>query len=89
MVVLTELMTSFCSNTVTVSVMLAVAMPLSLGIYDGRISAFVVAAPTAAVVYGSGWVDSKQMMKWGLLTALMHAVVTMTVGYLLGAAICG
>ena len=105
MVVLTELMTSFCSNTVTVSVMLAVAMPLSLGIYDGRISAFVVAtliagaadngwsappaSPTAAVVYGSGWVDSKQMMKWGLLTALMHAVVTMTVGYLLGAAICG
>ena len=105
MVVMTELMTSFCSNTVTVSVMLAVAMPLSLGIYDGRISAFVVAAlvagaadngwsappasPTAAVVYGSGWVDSKQMMKWGLLTALMHAIVTMTVGYLLGVAICG
>ncbi len=105
MVVLTELMTSFCSNTVTVSVMLAVAMPLSLGIYDGRISAFVVAAliagaadngwsappasPTAAVVYGSGWVESRQMMKWGLLTALMHAVVTMTVGYLLGVAICG
>ena len=105
MVVLTELMTSFCSNTVTVSVMLAVAMPLALGIYDGRISAFVVAAlvagaadngwsappasPTAAVVYGSGWVDSNQMMKWGLLTALMHAIVTMTVGYLLGIAICG
>ena len=105
MVVLTELMTSFCSNTVTVSVMLAVAMPLALGVYDGRISAFVVAAlvagaadngwsappasPTAAVVYGSGWVDSNQMMKWGLLTALMHAIVTMTVGYLLGIAICG
>ena len=105
MVVLTELMTSFCSNTVTVSVMLAVAMPLVLGIYDGRISAFVVAtlitgaadngwsappaSPTAAVIYGSGWVDTKSMMKWGLITALMHAIVTMTIGYLLGVAICG
>ncbi len=104
LVVLTELMTSFVSNAVTVSVMMAVAMPLALGVYGGQISAFIVAvlitgaadngwsappaSPTAAVVYGSGWVDSKSMMKWGLLTALLHAILTMSVGYLLGLAIC-
>ena len=47
------------------------------------------ASPTAAVVYGSEWVDTKSMMKWGLLTALIHVIVTMSFGYLLGTAICG
>ena len=46
-------------------------------------------SPTAAVVYGSEWVDTKSMMKWGLLTALIHVIVTMSFGYLLGTAICG
>ena len=105
MVLLADLMTNFTSNTVTASVMLAVALPLAMGIYGGRISVFVVAAlvtsaanngwtappasPTAAVVYGSEWVDTKSMMKWGLLTALIHVIVTMSFGYLLGTAICG
>ena len=105
MVLLADLMTNFTSNTVTASVMLAVALPLAMGIYGGRISVFVVAtlvtsaanngwtappaSPTAAVVYGSEWVDTKSMMKWGLLTALIHVIVTMSFGYLLGTAICG
>lgn len=105
MVFLADLMTNFTSNTVTASVMLAVALPLAMGVYDGQISVFVVAAlvtsaanngwtappasPTAAVVYGSGWVDTKSMMKWGLLTALMHVIVTMSLGYLLGVGIAG
>lgn len=100
MVLLADLMTNFTSNTVTVSVMLAVAMPLAMGVYEGQISVFLVAAlvtsaanngwttppasPTAAVVYGSDWVDTKSMIVWGLLAMVLHVIVTMTLGYALG-----
>lgn len=103
MVLATNLMTNFTSNTVTVSVFMAVAMPLAMGIYSGRISMLLTAilvtsaanngwtappaTPTAAVVYGSEWVDTKSMIKWGLITALLHTIVTMTLGYALGAAL--
>jgi len=105
MVLIADLMTNFTSNTVTISVMLAVALPLAMTVYSSSISVFLVAAlvtsaanngwtappasPTAAVVYGSEWVDTKSMMKWGLLTALLHVIVTMSVGYLLGLSIIG
>ncbi len=103
MVFLADLMTNFTSNTVTVSVMLAVALPLAMGVYDGQISVFLTAAlvtiaanngwtappasPTAAVVYGSGWVDTKSMMIWGLSAMVLHVIVTMTLGYALGSAL--
>ena len=103
MVFLADLMTNFTSNTVTVSVMLAVAMPLAMGVYDGQLSPFLVAAlvtsasnngwttppasPTAAVVYGSDWVDTKSMIFWGLFAMVLHVIVTMTLGYALGAAL--
>lgn len=100
MVLFANIMTNFTSNTVTISVVLAIAMPLAMSVYDGMISVFIVAAlitsasnngwtappasPTAAVVYGSEWVDTKSMIIWGLLTALLHTVVAMTLGYALG-----
>lgn len=103
MVVIAELLTNFTSNVVTISIVMAVGMPLALGVYGNSISPMIVcvlitlaanngwttapANPSAAVVYGYGWVDDKSMLKWGLLTALVHAALTMTLGYALGGAL--
>jgi sodium-dependent dicarboxylate transporter 2/3/5 len=103
MVFIAELLTNFTSNVVTISIVMAVGMPLALGVYADSLSPMVVcvlitlaanngwttapANPSAAVVYGYGWVDDKSMLKWGLFTALIHAILTMTFGYALGLAL--
>ena len=47
----------------------------------------VRAAVVSAVVYGSDWVDTKSMIFWGLFAMVLHVIVTMTLGYALGAAL--
>ena len=105
MVLIADLLTNFTSNVVTLNVVMAIGMPLALGVYQGAVSPLLTcilitmaanngwttapANPSAAVIYGYGWVDDKTMLKYGLLTALLHVILTMTLGYALGGAIIG
>lgn len=100
MVFLAELITNFTSNVVTINLVMAIGMPLALGVYDGAVSPLLTcifitlasnngwttapANPCTAVIYGYGWVDDKSMLKYGLLTALLHVIITMTLGSALG-----
>lgn len=100
MVFLAELITNFTSNVVTINLVMAIGVPLAMGVYDGAVSPMLTcilitiasnngwttapANPSAAVIYGYGWVDDKSMLKYGLLTAFLNVVVAMTLGYALG-----
>lgn len=103
MVLIANLLTNVTSNVVTISVVTAVGMPLALGVYGSSLNPMLVcslitiaanngwstapANPSAAVVYGEGWVDNKNMIKWGFLTAILNTIVCMTLGYALGGAL--
>lgn len=103
MVFIADILTNFTSNVVTINVVMAIGMPLALGVYAGAVSPLLTcilitiaanngwttapANPSAAVIYGYGWVDDKTMLKYGLLTAVVNVIVTMTVGYAIGMAI--
>lgn len=100
MVFLADLITNFTSNVVTINVVMAIGVPLAMGVYGGSVSPMLTcilitiasnngwttapANPSAAVIYGYGWVDDKSMLKYGLLTAFLNVIVTMTLGYALG-----
>lgn len=102
MVLIADLLTNFTSNVVTINVVLAIGMPLALGVYANSVSPLLTcilitmaanngwttapANPSAAVIYGYGWVDDKSMLKYGLLTAAFHVIITMTLGYAIGSA---
>lgn len=103
MVLIADLLTNFTSNVVTINVVMAIGMPLALGVYSDSVSPLLTcilitlaanngwttapANPSAAVIYGYGWVDDKSMLKYGLLIAMLHVVLTMTLGYALGMAL--
>ena len=105
MVLIADLLTNFTSNVVTINVVMAIGMPLALGVYADSVNPLLVcilitlaanngwttapANPSAAVIYGYGWVDDRSMLKYGLLTAMLHVIITMTLGYTLGSAIIG
>ena len=100
MVLLVNLITNFCSNTVSHAIVFAVAIPLCMTVYADSLSTLMVAAvvtsgamnglatapasPNASVVFASGWVDDKAMLKWGLVCALIHVLVATGLGLAIG-----
>jgi sodium-dependent dicarboxylate transporter 2/3/5 len=96
MVFAVDLLTNFCSNSVALSVVFAVALPLCMNLYRGLLSPMMLAilitssamngwatppaTPTAAVAYSSGWTDNRQVCKWGLVFMLVQVVLCVAVG---------
>ncbi len=97
MVFIVNLLTNFCSNSVALSVVYAIALPLCMGVYDGSVNptllsilitsaaqngwATAPASPTAAVAYASGWGDSGVILRWGLLIMLLQMGISMLFGF--------
>lgn len=91
-----NLLTNFCSNAVALSVIFAVALPLTMNIYSGQLSvalvailitsgaqngwATVPATPTAAVAYSAGYGDTRKIMKWGMLIMLLQILICILLG---------
>lgn len=99
----TVMITNFASNTVTVTLMYSISLPL---VYGGAISGVDPAALTcvigacacvacatppstahAAIAAGSGWLNTDTMLKYGLLWSVTAAVIFAVVGYPIAAAI--
>lgn len=93
----TVMQTNFASNTVTVTLVYSVALPL---VYSGTISGVDPAALTcvigagaavamatppstahAAIAVGTGWLKTDIMLKYGIIMSLIAAVVLTFVGY--------
>ena len=74
--------TNFTSNAVAIAVMMAIAMPISMGVYGDSLNSMAVAilvinavqhawatppgTPSAAVAADYGWLDLGRMFKWGM-----------------------
>ena len=90
----TVMITNFAYNTVTVTLMYSISLPL---VYGGAISGVgacaCVACATppstahAAIAAGSGWLNTDTMLKYGLLWSVTAAVIFAVVGYPIAAAI--
>ena len=105
MVFAVDLLTNFCSNSVALSVVFAVALPLCMNLYSGQLSPMMIAilitssamngwatppaTPTAAVAYSSGWTDNRQVCKWGLVFMLVQVVLCVVVGIPAANLLCG
>ena len=100
MVFIVNLLTNFCSNSVALSVVYAIALPLCMGVYEGAVNptllsilitsaaqngwATAPASPTAAVAYASGWGNSGSILRWGLLIMVVQIVISMFFGLTVG-----
>ncbi|MCD8329855.1 MAG: anion permease [Lachnospiraceae bacterium] len=101
--IFTVMLTNFASNTVTVTLIYSIALPL---VYGGAISGVNPAALTsiigagacvalatppstahAAVAAGTGWLNTDLMLRYGLVLSLVAAVLLAVVGYPIAAAI--
>ena len=99
----TVIITNFASNTVTVTLMYSISLPL---VYGGAIAGVNPAALTcvigagacvacatppstahAAVAAGSGWLKTDTMLKYGLLWSVAAAILFAVVGYPIAAMI--
>ena len=96
MVFVVDLLTNFCSNSVSLSVVFAVALPLCMKLYDGILSPMMLsilitssamngwatppATPTAAVAYSVGWSDNRMVLRWGLIFMLVQVILCILVG---------
>ncbi|MBR4579292.1 MAG: SLC13 family permease [Oscillospiraceae bacterium] len=99
----TVIITNFASNTVTVTLMYSISLPL---VYGGAIAGVNPAALTcvigagacvacatppstahAAIAAGTGWLKTDTMLKYGLLWSVAAAILFAVVGYPIGAAI--
>ncbi|MCI8870840.1 MAG: SLC13 family permease [Lawsonibacter sp.] len=97
----TVIITNFASNTVTVTLMYSISLPL---VYGGAIAGVNPAALTcvigagacvacatppstahAAIAAGTGWLKTDTMLKYGLLWSVTAAVLFAVVGYPIGA----
>ncbi len=97
----TVIITNFASNTVTVTLMYSISLPL---VYNGAIAGVNPAALTcvigagacvacatppstahAAIAAGTGWLQTDTMLKYGLLWSVAAAVLFAIVGYPIGA----
>lgn len=100
MVLIVNVLTNFCSNSVALSVVYAIALPLCLGVYSGSVNpallsilitssaqngwATAPASPTAAVAYASGWGNSRHILVWGLIIMVVQIAVCMLWGAAMG-----
>lgn len=88
--------TNLSSNMVTVTVVVAVAIPLTLATGGtvnsaavvsiiGMMAAFAFATPPAmphvAIAGGSGWTTVKELLKYGILEMFLAVLVTVIIGY--------
>jgi sodium-dependent dicarboxylate transporter 2/3/5 len=88
--------TNFSADTVAVSVSFSIAVPIAMtmtGVLNpmaltaciGAGAGFAYATPPAGgptnVVAASGWVNLKDMAKWGILLAIVYVFITLLVGY--------
>lgn len=96
MVFIVNVLTNFCSNSVALAVVFAVALPISMTVYRGALDPMLVAilvtsssqngwatapaTPTAAVAYASGWGNPKAIARWGLLFMLIQIVICLVLG---------
>lgn len=99
----TVIITNFASNTVTVTLMYSISLPL---VYGGAISNVNPAALTcvigacacvacatppstahAAIAAGTGWLKTDTMLKYGMLWSIAAAIIFGAVGYPIAAAI--
>ena len=96
MVFVVDLLTNFCSNSVALSVVFAVALPLCMNLYDGVLSPTMLsilitssamngwatppATPTAAVAYSVGWSDNRMVFRWGMIFMLVQVILCILVG---------
>lgn len=103
-VVFLILLTNFTSNSVVVALGFTIFMPLCMTVYADTISlAFMglmiinasqhswatpPATPASAIAAGSGWLDTGNMFKWGMVVAGFNCVVLLTIGQLLGKVFC-
>ncbi len=99
----TVIITNFASNTVTVTLMYSISVPLVMsgavhGVNPAALTCIIgagacVACATppstahAAIAAGTGWLKTDTMLKTGLLWSVMAAVVFALVGYPIAAAI--
>ncbi len=95
-VVWTFVMTNMCSNMVTVTVVCAVAIPICLS-SGGALSAPAIASmiglgasyafvlppahPNVALAIGSGWTNTSQVIRYGMILMMGAIVATVLVGY--------
>ena len=93
----TVMLTNFASNTVTVTLLYSIALPLVYGgavagVNPGALASVIgagacvaLATPPstahAAVAAGTGWLKTDLMLKYGLILSVMAAVVIAVVGY--------
>ena len=99
----TVIITNFASNTVTVTLMYSISLPL---VYGGAIAGVNPAALTcvigacacvacatppstahAAIAAGTGWLKTDTMLKYGMLWSVAAAIVFAVVGYPVAAAV--
>lgn len=93
--------TNFSSNTVCATVFFTISAPIALAMGNVNMVAlasviaasasYAFATPPAtmpmAVVAGTGWVDVKQMFKYGGLMAIVSIIVVVFIGYPIAAAV--
>ena len=99
----TVIITNFASNTVTVTLMYSISLPL---VYGGAIAGVNPAALTcvigacacvacatppstahAAIAAGTGWLKTDTMLKYGMLWSITAAIMFAVVGYPVAAAV--
>lgn len=100
--VFTVMLTNFASNTVTVTLLYSIALPL---VYNGAIkgvsaaglasvigacACVALATPPstahAAIAVGTGWLKTDLMLRYGLVLSVAAAVIIAVVGYPIAAA---
>lgn len=93
--------TNFSSNTVCATVFFTISAPIALAMGNvnmvalasviGAAASYAFATPPStmpmAVVAGTGWVDVKQMFKYGGLAAIASILILSFIGYPIAAAI--
>lgn len=103
MVAIPAVLTNFISNSVTIAITFAVAMPMLSSIYSGQINPqliailitvaanFSFATPTAtppvAVALDTGWINTKSLFVWGMSIAIVCMILAIIVGVPLGSAL--
>lgn len=100
MVAIPAIVTNFISNSVTIAITFAIAMPMLSTIYSGQINTelvailitvaanFSFATPTAtppvAVALDTGWINTKNLFAWGMSIAIICMLLTYIIGIPLG-----
>ncbi len=102
--VLSVVLTNFMSNSVTCAICMAIAMPLSLGMYSGSLHPMVPAimitmginfafatapaTPPVAIALDSGWISAGKLFLYGTIAALVCILLMVVVGMPIANFVC-